>query len=175
MKLRAKFIAAFLVLAAVPITAVVLYSYTTSKALFERAVETETRELAEALVGRLEAVRDDLEERLKRLGDLPIHTLIAPEQIPDKEIGRAYSELMGQIDEVSSLVESLEFTPIGPRVGDAGWTAPGAAGSHDWGGAPTARSDQTYVIYPSRALADALRRLLERHEEVMAGMGMSRH
>ncbi len=64
MKLRARLILAFLLLAVIPLAGLVTYSYVSSRRAFRSAVESEARTQSEAMSHRLGAVRGALDQGL---------------------------------------------------------------------------------------------------------------
>jgi hypothetical protein len=69
MSLRTRLILAFLLLSVVPLSAVTLYSYTTSVRAFQRAVEREAAQSAADIGHRMAMVTEDLGRRMDRLFD----------------------------------------------------------------------------------------------------------
>src|SRR5438477_10763647 len=67
MSLRTRLIVAFLLLSVVPLSAVTLYSYSTSVHAFQRAVEREASQSAADIGHRMAMVTDDLGRRMDRL------------------------------------------------------------------------------------------------------------
>jgi hypothetical protein len=67
MNLRARLILAFLLLSVVPLTAVTLYSYSSSVQAFQRAVEAEGRTTSVEMGRRMEQVTADLGRRVGQL------------------------------------------------------------------------------------------------------------
>jgi len=69
MNLRTRLIIAFLLLSVVPLTAVTVMSYLTSRGALERTAEAETRALTAEMGQRMELVTADLERRVDQLWD----------------------------------------------------------------------------------------------------------
>jgi sigma-B regulation protein RsbU (phosphoserine phosphatase) len=67
LRLRAQLALAFFLLAVVPLLGVTLYSYQASEGTFRRAVAAEAETLAATMSTRVEAVADELNERLTRM------------------------------------------------------------------------------------------------------------
>lgn len=158
MTIRGKLVLAFLLLAAVPLTAIVLYSYGSSQRAFRLVVASESRGLAEEMQSRLEEVRSALHRRVQGLAALPLRVLQAPET-DSAEASQVYADLVAQLGEAAELVESFEFVPV-----------PGAAGPERPG---AAQEDAGIVIYPSQALAEALRRLESRTGGDLDSVGLT--
>ena len=68
MKIRTQLVAAFFVLAILPLSAIVLFSYVTSLRAVRSAMEEETRALTEEMDGRMASIRDDLVKSFASLG-----------------------------------------------------------------------------------------------------------
>jgi serine phosphatase RsbU (regulator of sigma subunit) len=71
MRLRTQLAIAFLLLAVVPLLGVTLYAWQGSELAFRRAVAAEAGTLAAEVSSRVEAVRDELAERLQRMRARP--------------------------------------------------------------------------------------------------------
>jgi serine phosphatase RsbU (regulator of sigma subunit) len=151
LKVRGQLVLAFLALSVLPLAAIILVSYLTSQDAFRQAVAAEAKTLAREMGDRLGTVRQDLSDRLASLASLPVRSL-QPGEGSGARAGQVYSDLMAQMGDMASLVESFEFTPLEspqPAAQEAdGVTAPSAG--------------EPFIIYPSKTLAQALERL-ERH------------
>jgi hypothetical protein len=73
MKIRTQLILAFFVLAILPLTGIVLYSYWSSLDAVRAAVEEDGRALTEEMDERLASVRRDLDLRFASLAQVPLH------------------------------------------------------------------------------------------------------
>lgn len=113
MTLRARLIAAFFLLAVVPLCGITLFSYLTTEKAYRRAVEVETAALAEEMNGRLGSVTRDLGQRLERLRELPFGSLLPGKQQPEA-IDKLLSDVRSQMGDAAPLVEALEFVPGAP-------------------------------------------------------------
>ena len=111
MKVRTQLVVAFLLLSVVPLAALVLYTYATSQKAFRQAVESESWVMAEEMGERLDAVRQDLSQRLEGLAKLPVRVLVSSQE-DEADPSQVYIELMAQMGDMSELVESFEFTPF---------------------------------------------------------------
>ena len=148
MKLRTQLSLAFFFFAVVPLAGIVTYSYFTSLAAFRRGVEAETQALAGQLGDRMSTVRSDMEQLVEELGELPVPLLLNPASAAGRRgRGDVYSRLVEGIGEAAALVEWFEFRPRRYR----------AEGGAD-------RSEGV-IIFPSEALANALRKL-ERYRDL---------
>ncbi len=135
MTLRGRLIVAFLVLAVVPLTGIVAVSYVTSRAAFERAVESESRRQAERLRGRMAAIRADLD---LRLGSVDVPTAEPAEAAPSGD--QVVDALAARMCETTPLVEAVEFVPA-PAVPTADGVRPKGAPE------PPPHGDETVVLY----------------------------
>ncbi|MEJ2084608.1 MAG: SpoIIE family protein phosphatase [Acidobacteriota bacterium] len=136
MRVRTQLVVAFLVLAVVPLAAIVLYSYWTSQRAIRQAVSAESAHLAAEMSLRLDVVRDDIEERLKRVANLPVRSLFEGGESGD-QAGKVYTDLMSRMGDLSETVDWFEFTPVEDRGSDS----------------------EPFLIYPSVTLTKALERL----------------
>lgn len=112
MKLRTKLILAFLLLSVLPLTAVTLYSYSSSLRAFHRTVEAQSGTLATEMGQRMELVTADLGQRLDRLSqqsDGPEVVAAAEERGPSSQAVRA--SVMKWLSDAAPLVERVEFVP----------------------------------------------------------------
>jgi len=81
MKLRTQIAVAFLFLAVLPLGAIVLYSYVSSERAFRQAVQSESQGLANEMKMRLASTRQQIKDRITRLGtveDASPQALAAP-------------------------------------------------------------------------------------------------
>jgi serine phosphatase RsbU (regulator of sigma subunit) len=118
MRIRTQLIFAFLVLSVVPLTGIVLYSFFSSQRTLRQAVEADAAAMTREMETRMAAVRDDLGRGLRRLGELPVDTLIGAAGAEDA--GRndmVARKVLGAMGDAAPLVESIEFTP------DPGWAS----------------------------------------------------
>jgi serine phosphatase RsbU (regulator of sigma subunit) len=113
MKLRTQLVIVFLLLAIVPLAGIVLFSYSSSQKAFRRAVQKETRALAAQMDTRVAGIRKDLGQRLERIGDLPIDTLVAASDstAPSPD---ATAVLAAELGESAEFLDSLEWMPDRP-------------------------------------------------------------
>ena len=135
MKVRTQLLIAFLVLAVLPLSGIVLYSYISSQQAFRRAVEAEGELLAEETGKRLGRSRSDLESRLERLASLPERSLVPGAGAYGEAIG-VYADLVVRMDEATDLLQLIEYTPAAAEA-----------------------ASQPYLIVPSRTLARAIQKL----------------
>jgi serine phosphatase RsbU (regulator of sigma subunit) len=131
MKIRTQLIAALFVLAILPLSAIVLFSYVTSLRAVRSAMEEETRALTEEMDGRMASIRDDLTKSFASLGQFPFRSLSG-----DAEAAAAAQPLLDELilsmGDSARVVQSLEFVPAAPeppvpRTSEAGTSTPRVA------------------------------------------------
>ena len=96
MKLRFKFILAFLLLSVVPLMGVIVYSFFNSQRAVRRALELQAQVMADEMGRRLEGVRNDLSRQM----DKPLFCGLAQVQgisIPAREAVISSSTLSCQV------------------------------------------------------------------------------
>ena len=116
MKLRTKLMLAFLLLAVLPLVGIVLFTYQSSQRALREAVEAEAEVLASEVGERLEAVRSDVDRRIKGLSAMPLQSLAMGGDLGDPEILRQVVEAIG---DAAPLFLSLEYLPAGDAAGDS--------------------------------------------------------
>jgi serine phosphatase RsbU (regulator of sigma subunit) len=112
MSLRTRLILAFLLLSVVPLSAVTLYSYTTSVQAFQHAVEREAAQSASDIGHRMAMVTDDLGRRMDRLFDASRDEEGAP-PATSEEVRARLAPMLG---DAAALVERVEFDPMPPPL-----------------------------------------------------------
>jgi serine phosphatase RsbU (regulator of sigma subunit) len=110
MSLRTRLILAFLLLSVVPLSAVTLYSYTTSVQAFQHAVEREAAQSASDIGHRMAMVTDDLGRRMDRLFEGSRDAEGSPPATPEEVRAR----LAPMLGDAAALVERVEFDPMPP-------------------------------------------------------------
>ncbi|MGZ7040059.1 MAG: hypothetical protein ACXVJO_17920, partial [Thermoanaerobaculia bacterium] len=75
MKIRTQLVLAWFVLSILPLSAIVLYSYHSSRHALEGAYQREAQQLTSQMDRRLTSIRTDLDQRLAALSALPIQTI----------------------------------------------------------------------------------------------------
>lgn len=116
MKIRTQLVLAFFLLAIVPLSGIVLYSYLASLSAVRGAVAEESRALTAEMDGRLASVRDDLDLRFANLSEVPFGALVGPEEGGLADVEPLVEDLVLAMGDVAPLVESLEFVPAPPRA-----------------------------------------------------------
>lgn len=91
MNLRAKLITAFLLLAVLPLSGIVLYNYLSSLSAFRQAVEAETSELTLDITRTMDAARRDFRRRFSDIGVMEVEERSM--DAVESAIGEAFSAL----------------------------------------------------------------------------------
>ncbi len=126
MKIRTQLVLAFLVLSVLPLAGIVLYSYVSSLRAVRAAVEAEAATLTQEMDGRLAALSETLDERIERLGELPLGALLPAEAGPAAEqatdLAALHRDLVTTIGDAAPFVQSIEIVaqppvPAGPAAG----------------------------------------------------------
>jgi len=110
MKLRTQLVIVFLLLSILPLTGIVLFSYSSSQKAFRRAMEKETRSLAAQMDTRVAGIRKDLDRRLERIGDLPVETFVAASDATSPSPDAA-AVLAAELGESAAFLDRLEWMP----------------------------------------------------------------
>jgi len=97
MRLRTQLILATFLLAIVPLTAIVLYSYNSSRRALENAYRREAARMTRQMDTRLASIRSELETRLAGVSNVPLQSL--PQDVVEA------------MSDVAPLVHSVEFQP----------------------------------------------------------------
>src|SRR5689334_20085898 len=112
MKIRSQLLLACFLLAVLPLTGIVFYSYHSSKKALERAYEGEATRLTAQMDRRLGTIRADLDQRLAGLSAIPLgdlQTATKPASVATRS-GMVDNILMA-MGEAAPLVDALEFVP----------------------------------------------------------------
>jgi hypothetical protein len=112
MKIRTQLILAFFVLAILPLTGIVLYSYWSSLDAVRAAVEEDGRALTEEMDERLASVRRDLDLRFASLAQVPFSALLANGDMENAE--PLADRLVSVMGDAAPWIESLEYIPAPP-------------------------------------------------------------
>jgi serine phosphatase RsbU (regulator of sigma subunit) len=105
-KIRTQLVIASFLLSIVPLTAIVGYSYVTSRDAVESAYRREAAVLTRQMDNRLAAIRTDLEQRLAEVSALPLRDL--GEQSRSALVGN----VLMSMGDAASLVDSIEVQPF---------------------------------------------------------------
>ena len=118
MSLRTRLILAFLLLSVVPLSAVTLYSYSTSVHAFQRAVEREAAQSASDISHRMAMVTDDLGRRMDQLFDAG--DFAENGETPGTSEERVLARLGPMLGDAAALVDRVEFDPLPPVPSEPG-------------------------------------------------------
>lgn len=130
MKIRTQLIVAFLLLAVVPLTAIVLYSYFASLRAVRRATDRQARSLAGEMEGRMASIRDELGRGAARIAEVPAGDLLSAAR--SHRAGRAdplLDQMVLGFGEAAPFLRSLEFVPVPPAASPASPAPPPAPAS----------------------------------------------
>ena len=105
MSLRTKLIGAFLILAIVPLSGIVFYSYRSSLDAFRQAVEAETAELTRDITRTMDAARRDLRQRFSRIGEMTMS------DAQTRQVEDAVGEAMADMASSSAWIEAVRVIP----------------------------------------------------------------
>ena len=114
MKIRTQLILAFLLLAIVPLTGIVLYSYYSSLRAVRQAADAELGMLAKEMDGQMTAVRAELERSVGRVGnEIAASMTVDPhERALERSLGQ---QMVLDLGDTAPMVETLEVIPQTPR------------------------------------------------------------
>src|SRR5690349_8739071 len=126
MRIRTQLIVAFLLLAILPLSGIVLYSYVSSLRAVRRTAEVEAGSLTREMDGRMAAIRTELGQGLARVGSLSpgeLRTLAESgrEGRPAPELSR----LVRGFGKAAPLLQAVEFIPA-PQPPGSGAPVPPA-------------------------------------------------
>jgi len=136
MSLRTRLILAFVLLSVVPLSAVTLYSYSTSVHAFQRAVEREAQQSAADIGHRMTMVTDDLGRRMDQMFEGTSGSSARDAQPATPEEMRA--RVAPALGDAAVLVERVEFEPTAPALPPTSITTAGAGSVPPPPGAPPA-------------------------------------
>lgn len=136
MRVRTQLVVVFLLLAVLPLAAIVIFSYRTSQEAIRQAVSAESEEMAAEMSQRLDRVRRGIQKRLKKVANLPVRSLIQSSETGG-DAGKVYTDLMSRMGDLTDTVDWFEFTPVASQEFDS----------------------EPFLIYPSETLTRALERL----------------
>jgi len=108
MKIRAQLAVVFFLLAVVPLSGLVLYSYLGSRQAVREAVAAEANETTRDMNRRMVEIESDLQRRVARLGRLPLASLF---EKPESEEGseELLGRLLAEMGDAAPLVEAFEL------------------------------------------------------------------
>ncbi|MGZ7033043.1 MAG: hypothetical protein ACXVIJ_13870, partial [Thermoanaerobaculia bacterium] len=123
MKIRTQLVLAWFVLSILPLSAIVLYSYHSSRHALEGAYQREAQQLTSQMDRRLTSIRTDLDQRLAALSALPIQT-IPDTKRNDPARAAVVDNILMAMGESAPLIDALEFLPTKARIAVAAPTPP---------------------------------------------------
>jgi serine phosphatase RsbU (regulator of sigma subunit) len=115
MKIRTQLVVAFLLLAVVPLTGIVLYSYVSSLRAVRRETESQARTLVGEMNGRLASVKGELDRGVERMRDVSAREILTAA----RSTGRGgtdprMDEFVLGFGEAAPFLQALEFVPMPP-------------------------------------------------------------
>lgn len=172
MKIRTQLILAFLLLAIVPLSGIVLYSYYSSLGAVRRATEAEASALSREMNGRLASIKGELGRGVERMSDVPVHALAMAAQSTregkaDPLANRVIGEMVQGFGEAAPFLRSIEFIPEPPATADA----PAAAQASEVPAAPAPPAPPPPAPEPGRLVIDVPQILREARKEAEAAPG----
>ena len=114
MKLRTQLVLAFLLLAIVPLTGIVLYSYYSSLRAVRQASETEARTLAGEMDARMASIRGELGRGVERMGGVSARDLMNAAQSGQGEADPLLGQMVRGFGDAAPFIQSFEFVPSPP-------------------------------------------------------------
>ncbi len=130
-KLRAKLIAAFLLLAVLPLGGLTLYSYSSSRRALRQAVQQEASRLTAQMEERMDTLAGELDRRVAEVGRLPLaRQLLGPRSEEwQSRLGSLYEDVVEELGEAADLLESLELEHSVHAAASPAGHPPGGPGS----------------------------------------------
>lgn len=124
MKIRTQLILAFLLLAIVPLSGIVLYSYYSSLQAVRRATEAEASALSREMNGRLASIRGEIGRGVERMSGVPVHALVRASQSTregkaDPVANQVLGEVVQGFGEAAPFLRTIEFIPVPPEAAEA--------------------------------------------------------
>ncbi|MDX1632409.1 MAG: SpoIIE family protein phosphatase [Thermoanaerobaculia bacterium] len=120
MRLRFQLVIAFLLLAIVPLTVIVGYSYRSSLQATRQAVREEGEAMTREMDERLVEIREELRSRLAALSAFPFRSLALESQRDRPPDDALLARLAASMGETAPLVEAFEFYPRPSESGGDG-------------------------------------------------------
>ncbi|HVS15623.1 MAG TPA: SpoIIE family protein phosphatase [Thermoanaerobaculia bacterium] len=117
MKLRTQLLLAFLVLAILPLSGIVLYGQVSSERAFRRAVEEDARQLTSEIERNMETARRDLRQRWSALKNAPSIEGLRGAGLEEQAFEKAIESALAGMGDVFGVVRSIEVVPTPPAPG----------------------------------------------------------
>lgn len=115
MKIRTQLAVAFLLLAVVPLTGIVVYSYFSSLRAVRRATEEQARTMTQEMGGRMASIKQELGRGVARLGEVPVQDLLtAARSSREGQANPMVDRMVMGFGEAAPYLRALEFIPMPP-------------------------------------------------------------
>src|SRR6476661_3602611 len=114
MKIRTQLLLACFLLAVLPLTGIVVYSYRSSRRAIEAAYHNEATRQTAQIDRRLTSIRADLDQRLAGLSAIPLGGLQAGATPGTATHSGMVDNILMAMGEAAPLVDALEFVPAPP-------------------------------------------------------------
>lgn len=108
MKIRSQLALACFVLSILPLSAIVLYSYQSSREALEAAYHAEASRTTRLMDRRLATIRTDLQDRLAELSAFPLQMQTGTNGTDH----RVSNDMLATLGDTAPLIDSLEFQPV---------------------------------------------------------------
>ncbi|HWS72196.1 MAG TPA: SpoIIE family protein phosphatase [Thermoanaerobaculia bacterium] len=110
MKIRTQLVLACFLLSIVPLGAIVLYTYHSSRTALQSAYRNEAARTTRQMDHRLAAIRNELEQRLADVSALPLQTLPGNKTPASQQ--HVVDNVLLALGDTANLVDSLELQPL---------------------------------------------------------------
>ena len=110
MKIRTQLVLACFFLSIVPLGAIVLYTYYSSRAALQSAYRNEATRTTRQMDHRLATIRNELEQRLADVSALPLQTLPGNKTSASQQ--HVVDNVLLALGDTANLVDSLELQPL---------------------------------------------------------------
>ncbi|MFQ5528112.1 MAG: PP2C family protein-serine/threonine phosphatase [Thermoanaerobaculia bacterium] len=110
MRIRTQIALAFVLLAILPMTAIVTYSYVSSLRTVRQGVEAEAELLTADMEQRMSQVHREIRRRVERIGALPLRQWVLEDET-EAEREALYDSVIAELGDTAPLVERFEFVP----------------------------------------------------------------
>ena len=111
MRLRTQLVLVSFLLAILPLTAIVIYSYESSRHALENAYRREAARLTRQMDTRLASIRGELETRLADVSALPLQNLPDATKSANPSQHPVVDEVVMTMGDIAPLVDAVEFQP----------------------------------------------------------------
>jgi serine phosphatase RsbU (regulator of sigma subunit) len=161
MKIRTQLVVAFLLLAVLPLSGIVLYSYVSSLRAVRMASQQQATLVAEQIDERMSVVASDLRRSVERVGTLPVETFADLASLrPDADRrSAAAKQLLEVVGPAASVVDAIEFVPVAPVTRGTAAAAPDPQEAPEPPDAPEVVEFEPVVVDVEEILVEAERGL----------------